>query len=256
MAAFEEFQSFNWYVIGYSRTTRLRKQLSISCDRSDSANQYIVYHCKSDTVSLHDGRDIVLSTTHFLDKPLTLAVMYGCTEEIIDERAWWLERCAKSAFHPLVLPMIFADIERSRFLDAIDLKATELEARILELESRVKKETTKEPTKEETNADGRKTMTERDCNAIQLCRSMTSLKNGLVSLATELQSMRNHLQELPKFARNREPDIPGWRRDLDDDGTHIDAKLKAIMDELQSKRRTCEGFLGAMTMATQMVRKL
>lgn len=216
------------------------------------ADRLTVYHCKSDTASLQDGNDVVLSATCFVDKPLTIAVMYGCTTDTIDDIAWWLNRCAKSAFHPLVLPMVFAEIERSRFLDAIDRKATELEGRILELEKRVRKTTTQESTQEETSTERRQTMTERDCNAIHLCQSMTSLKNGLVSLVVELGSMREHFQALQKIVKTQEADTLSQERQLQD-GVHIDNKLRAMIAELQSKIRDCEGHLGAMTMATQMV---
>lgn len=224
----------------------------VTWEHSESSRPSMVYHCKSDTASLCDGNDVVLSATYFVDQPLTLAVMYGCTEDTIEDIVFWLGRCSESAFHPLLLPMIFADIERRRFLNAIDSKATELEGRILELERRVKREATQAFPQEETNADGRKTMTGRDCNAIPMCRSMTLLKNGLLSLATELGSMRDHLQTLPNISRNWEASSTSEKRQLQDDGVHIDAKVKAMKAELESKIRDCECHLEAMTLATQM----
>ncbi|POS72814.1 hypothetical protein DHEL01_v208796 [Diaporthe helianthi] len=228
--------------------------LQETVDDSVVANSLIVYHCKSDTESLHDGSDVVLSATCFLDKPLTLAVMYGCTDNTIQEITWELKRCAKSAFNLLMLPLMFAHIERSRFLKAIDNKATELGGRILELERRVMKETTQDSAQEKNETEGGKTMTERDCNAIHMCSSMTSLKNGLVSFVTELQSMRDHLQALQvsKIVRRQEGDTASGQKQVQDDEMHIDSKLYAMIAELQSKIRTCEGHLGAMTMATQM----
>lgn len=58
--------------------------------------------------------------------------MYGCTDAIMKDTETWLIRCHASVFHPLVLPMIFAEHERKRFLNEIDRISTELEYRMRE----------------------------------------------------------------------------------------------------------------------------
>lgn len=150
--------------------------------------------------------------------------------------------------------MIFAELERSRFLNAIDSKATDLEGRILELEYRVRKDTAQESVPKTTKSEQEKTMTERDCDAIKLCREISSLKNGLASLVAELGSMRNHLQATSNATHKLEAGLTYDQGTLSEPEVHIDTKLKAMIAELQSKIRTCEGHLGAMTLATQMVR--
>lgn len=82
-----------------------------------------VYHCKSDAESLKTDDDIVLSTTCFTDVPITFAVIYGCTDRVMQDTTTWLERCEGSALHPLVLPMIFAEHERKRLFNAVDDKS-------------------------------------------------------------------------------------------------------------------------------------
>lgn len=214
-------------------------------------NCSIVYHCKSDTESLRGDDDIVLSTTSFTEKPITLAVMYGCNDNIMEDTEIWMRRCKASVFHPLILPMIFAEHERKRLFNAIDEKSTELAARILELKKRVKKEVDQDEEKGD-----KQTMTQRDCEAIDLWRSLSALKNGLESLHGELGSMKEHLHALRKAPPNNVTDTLGFpeiapqtRLEVD-----IDTRLKDMMAEFRSKIRSCEGLLGSMTLATQMVR--
>lgn len=207
-----------------------------------------MYHCKSDTESISGNDDLVLTTTCFTDVPVTFGTMYGCTEDVMEDTESWLERCQESAFHPLVLPMIFAEHERKRLLNEVDKRSTELEKRILELENRVNKDTEKE-------AKARQTMTQRDCEAINLWRSMSSVKNGLESLKTELGSMKNHLHTISKCMNGNESASGSLRKLQEGPEVHIDARLKEMMAELQSKIRSCEGLLGSMTLATQMVWK-
>lgn len=182
--------------------------------------------------------------------------MYGCTDRIMEDTELWLKRCKTSVFHPLVLPMIFAEHERKRLFNAMDQKSTDLGERILELKNRVKKkETKKEVEKEATDGERRQTMTQRDCEAIDLWREMSALKNGLETLYGELGSMRDHLHVLQKSQPQIVPDSSGRQGPAPNSETavHIDAKLKEMMAEFRSKIRRCEGLLGSMTLATQMV---
>lgn len=202
----------------------------------------------------------MLSTTCFTDTPVTVAVMYGCTDKVMEDTKVWLKRCEGSAFHPLILPMIFAEHERKRLFNAIDDKSTKLEERILELEKRVKKDNIKEVEQHTEKGQERHPMTQRDCEAIDLWRSMSSLKNGLESLHAVLRAMRDHLDEMPKSVQvpKHDPDSGDIRTtgQSPDVQQHIDARLKGMMAEFQSKVRSCEGLLGSMTLATQMVRSL
>lgn len=171
----------------------------------------------------------------------------------MDDTKTWLERCEESAFHPLVLPMIFAEHERKRLFNAIDEKSTELEERILELEKRVNTDNKKAVKNHAEKGQGRQTMTQRDCEAINLWRSMSSLKNGLEGLHTELGSMREELHAMPKSLPSHDPEFKDSQGIGRTAGVHIDAKLREMMAEFRSKIRSCEGLLGSMTMATQMV---
>lgn len=181
--------------------------------------------------------------------------MYGCTEDILRNTELWLKRSADAVFHPLVLPMVFAEHERKRLFNAVDDNSTKLEERILELEKRVKKDHSREAKQDtEENKTRQPTVTQRDCEAIDLWRSMSFLKNGLESLHTELASMREHLHTLPEFMPEDGPDSGSLQRSGQGPGVRVDARLKEMMAEFRSKIRSCEGLLGSMTLATQMVR--
>lgn len=147
--------------------------------------------------------------------------------------------------------MVFAEHERQRLLNEVDTRATQLEKRILELESRVNTDTKVEVKQHAGQA--RQTMTERDCEAIKLWRSMSSLKNGLESLHTQLGSMKDHLHTMPDSV-NEQPSASRSFRGTEGPEVYINARLIEMMTELRSKIRSCESLLGGMTLATQMVR--
>lgn len=215
-----------------------------------------VYHCKSDTEALGGDDNIVISTTSFTDVPLTFTVIYGCTEKVMEDTKGCIQRCEAAAFHPLMLPMIFAEHERKRFIQAIDKRSTELDERVIELKKRLKPDTEEELRKCTEKVQTRKTMSERDCEAIELWRSLSSLKNGLECLYTELGSMADHAVGMQKSLPKHESDSRGFHRANQGPEVHIEARLKEMRAELRSKTRGCESLLGSMKLAAQMVRSL
>ncbi|KAK5626829.1 hypothetical protein RRF57_002544 [Xylaria bambusicola] len=150
-----------------------------------------IYNCKSDTESLAPGDDIVLSLTHFPQKQMIFAVFYGCTTEAREYIAGWFEYAEDSVFDPLFLPMIYADRERRRIVRKLDTKSGNLRKRIIDMETRLSQDGSREseqsrnPEKESSNRN----ITQRECDAVNLWVDVSSLKNGLESLKTELTSM-------------------------------------------------------------------
>lgn len=149
--------------------------------------------------------------------------------------------------------MIFAEHERKRIFNAIDSKSTELEERILELEKRVKEKPKKEVEAQTVKVQEKQTMTQRDCEAIELWRSMSSLKNALEGLLAELGSMRDHLSTLSESRSKSNQGLGLLHDNVQGPEVYIDARLKEMMAEFRSKIRSCESLLGGMTLATQMV---
>lgn len=233
---------------------------SIVTGKTDTTQ--LVYNCKSDDESLAGDGDVVLSATCFTATPITYGVLYGCNTDIMNRVTNWLKRCKKLAFHPLILPMVFVELERKRLLNAMESKSSELDQRILDMEHRLQ---TDKAAKQENNKksfpkkDGKvPTMTDRDCETIRMSLAMSDFKNGLEGLLTQILSMRNHLGKpsdkftLEDEAEERERNS----RDSHACGVEIDIRLKDITAELQSKLRSCNGRLEAITLATQMVQTL
>ncbi|KUI60135.1 hypothetical protein VP1G_07376 [Cytospora mali] len=215
-----------------------------------ASGQSIVYNCASETESMGGKDDIILSATCFKDKPLRFAVMYGCTNEQIEKIKTGLRQQKQSAFHPLILPMVFLQLERQRIINSFERKSSSLLQKVLVLKNRVTS-----GDGDTTTRDGARspTMTERDCEAIQLWLDMSSLKSGFKSLLEQLASMKGHLEEVSDPQSKSGADGQEINDREEHDGIYIGLRLNEMMVELKSKIRRCETLLGGMTMTTQMV---
>lgn len=193
-----------------------------------------------------------MTTTSFEEKPFTYSVVYGCTRFIIGEMSRWLKRADEFAFHPLLLPMMFAEIERLRLLEPLERKGGELSLRILDMENRLQDEEGSRKTSH--MGDGSSfSLTKRDCDAIRLWLSTSDLKDGMKSLLLQLEAMRRHLNNVKN---NFGPSSVGLstNRFNQECSKYMDLRMEEIMAEFQSRLQGCESQLGAMTLATQMVR--
>lgn len=172
--------------------------------------------------------------------------MYGCTEGDMDTVDDWLACNEVSAFHPLVLPMIFAELERKRLLRAFENSESDLKQRILNMENRLRVEDS------ENKKSKTKTTTTRDYEAIRHRLAMNSLSNGLEAFRTQLSDMREHLQ-VGKF---QEFNYGNARRKKANKkcGAVIDSRLKTILTEFEGRLRKCAGLLENMNTSIQMVR--
>lgn len=217
-----------------------------------------MYNCKSDTASPSStGRpsDIAMSVTSFVERSTTYAVMYGCTEKIMKLTSAWLQQFAGQALHPLVMPMIFAELERKRLLDMLDAEQTALRQRILDLENKLRGEVR---TKESPGKTREKCLDKaqedvllqvQDCESTKLWIDVSSLRNGLESLKAELERMAAHSRDLAETVLIEQAE----KRKT---GNRIEARLHDMVAEINSKVRSCESLLGGMALSAQMVRTL
>lgn len=98
----------------------------------------LVYNCMSDTICEFKKNDgIAMSVTSFPDVPVTFAVMYGCTDATIKYVSQRLKSYKRTALHPLMLPMMFVELERTRLLNALQSETSILDQRILEMQTRL-----------------------------------------------------------------------------------------------------------------------
>lgn len=214
-----------------------------------------VYLCKSDTASLQlPNDDIVLSATCLTDQPIRLAVVYGCTEGIMDTIEDWLRYNKASAFHPLVLPMVFAELERKRLLRAFENSESDLQQRILNMVNRLRVEDKQQASGKESEKGkktGTKTTTTRDCEAIRHHMAMNSLNSGLETFRKQMSDMREHLDKFPEFHYGNAK--PNNMKATKKCSAIIDSRLKAMMAELEERLRNCAGLLENMNTSIQMV---
>ncbi|KAI3327008.1 hypothetical protein HD806DRAFT_379855 [Xylariaceae sp. AK1471] len=213
----------------------------------------VVYNCKSDTISPAPNDDIVLSLTHFPKKPMIFAVIYGCTSAAREYIGGWFQYARASAFDPLLLPMMFSELERKRLINMVDAKGGDLRKRIIDMENRLRQEG---PRKSEQSSDSEKDstsrgITQRECEAVNLWVEVSSLRNGLESLKTELKSI------LENSKKPLENEILLGDSDKQGDQLHkhssesIQARLNDMVVEIDSVARRTGSLLGGMSLATQ-----
>ncbi|KAK9780387.1 hypothetical protein SCAR479_02502 [Seiridium cardinale] len=209
----------------------------------------IVYNCRSDTEKLLPVDDILLSTTYLIGKPWTFSIMYGCPLEFTDDIIGQFKRFKRFVFHPLIVPMIFVEYERKRFIKALNMNGTKLTQRIMDLENRLDadREHARRP-----NPETNREMTERDCEGTKLWVEVSGLKIGLESLRKVLLSVEEQSQTFHDLRLR--PDMDDTREMIRDSMTsdRISSRLQEIMTEIESKIKTCEGLLSGMALAIQV----
>ena len=212
-----------------------------------------MYSCKSDTISPADDDDIAMSVTCFPEKQVNIAVMYGGTDDVIDYAEIFLGRfkSAKSqtAFHPMILPMVYVELERKRLLSLLEEKTFELEQNILDAEKRLWDQ---ESVKRKPEVSDSSQMA-KDCETTKVWMGVSSLKNGLESLREQILSMSEHCRVLSKddswniIGKNLSHSIDQEANDK------IIARLQEMSEELNTKVRQCETVLGGTLIAGQLV---
>lgn len=234
----------------------------------------VVYICKSDTISPAEPNDLVLSVTHFPKKSIILAVAYGCTPDSRQYIQDWLEYAKTFAFDPLLLPMLWAQLERKRLINNVDRKTADLRKKIIDMNNRLAldglgSKLSCQSGNSETSSDSielvagggrgggttQKDITKRECAAVNLWVDVSTLKNGLEAFKTELGAM---------LARSRDPwenrDIfrpPNDTRRPDENeifrhaSDRIQQRLTEMIVEIEGKVRYTDSLLGGMTLATQ-----
>ncbi|KAI0015305.1 hypothetical protein F4780DRAFT_90017 [Xylariomycetidae sp. FL0641] len=208
----------------------------------------LVYNCKSDDKSPTNEDYILMSVTCFPKIPLTFAVMYGCTLDIIEYATSVLDNYSMSSYHPLLLPMMFAEIERQRLLKVLRTEGTDLKQRIQDMDHRLWSDPHSRAMSEKSIVT--ETINQRDCKAAQAWVSVSLLKNGLSGLITVIESISEHSKSLRRSTMQSYNEVVKRRHD----GTtsKIQSRLAEISIELKRKIENCDTLLHGMTLATQI----
>lgn len=214
----------------------------------------IVYNCKSDTESAGGENDMALSVTWFPEHRKTYGVLYGCPKQALRHAKDFTDSICDSgtALHPLILPVIFIELERKRLFDNFDRQKSRIHKLMLEMERRlVVKENNSESSSDEEK--GACEDAKEGWDATRLWMEASSLNSGLESFGVQLERMVEHSRWLSEryFTAGE-----GGAHDYDEErdvGRGIEGRLREIMDECESKGRSLNTLLKGMSLATQMV---
>jgi polyhydroxyalkanoate synthesis regulator phasin len=129
--------------------------------------------------------DLALTATYFPHSGLTFAILFGCPLSVEEDIVKRLSFATAEAAHPLLLPGIFSEIERSRHVHVVEATIDELETRIFELDIQSEREGMSGSESETRNQEKRSAWLDT-----------TYLRNGLVSWNTQLIKISNHADQL------------------------------------------------------------
>lgn len=130
--------------------------------------------------------DLALTTTYFPQYNLTFAIVFGCPLVVEQEILRRLSFAVAEASHPLLMPGIFAELERARHIQIVEATVDELEKRIFELDF--------QPSKMEAMTISDSEIRNQEKRAAWL--DTTYLRNALLSWNTQLQKISQHAGEL------------------------------------------------------------
>jgi hypothetical protein len=156
--------------------------------------------------------DLALTATYFPHCNLTFGILFGCPLSVEEEIVKRLSFATAEAAHPLLMPGIFAEIERCRHVHVVEATIDELETKIFELDGPSDRDGMSSSEAERRNQEKRSSWLDT-----------TYLRNGLVSWNTQLVKMSDHADELKttvfkpaKFEENITNTRTRWKDDVSD----------------------------------------
>jgi hypothetical protein len=207
--------------------------------------------------------DLAFNATFFPHCGLTFGILFGCPFSIEQQIVNRLSYATTDVAHPLLIPGIFAELERTRQVHIIESAIDEVETRILTVDS--------SPEEMDAMSASMKEAENRAKRAQWL--DTTYLRNQLVNWNTQLKKLASHTDELSdKVFRQQEPDESrtckqeevgdskreksggASREHLRRVGVKIRDRVQEIIDEYDAKIRDCTMRVDGMAMATQWVR--
>ncbi|KAI4598516.1 hypothetical protein KJ359_002927 [Pestalotiopsis sp. 9143b] len=165
-----------------------------------------------------------------------------------------LEKFKEQAFHPLVMPMIFAEHERGRFMTAMELKGAKLEARIMDLENRLRADEHRKPRNSEAVKKDNQEMTMKDCDSTKLWDDVSQLRNGTASFIKVLAALEHQLETKTFEKLELRPNVQGKDEAVAQSmsSEYIRCRIKELDAEADGNIRKCESLLAGMALAIQV----
>jgi hypothetical protein len=184
---------------------------------------------------------VALSVTCFPQQHTCSAAFYGCTEDTIIGVCRYLNSFEAKGFHPLAIPMVFAELERRRLVDELELERVSLEQKLLDMDG-----SDKIPSSRDEKTSAKESPGEQPSESARLWLSVSRLKNSLENWKTHLSKIISHCTSLSRreFATNAE---------ITQTGMKIEARLDEMVTECDANIRDCQTLLDGMMIATQLV---
>jgi hypothetical protein len=180
-------------------------------------------------------------------------IFFGCTVATEYQILNRIANAKENVFHPLILPGIFAELERTRIVDVVESTIDDIEGAIFELDSGI---ATKQSSSESTD-DEELSGTRYVRRTVWL--NTTFLRSRLQIWRTQLQKMVKHVDELspPVPSLPIERSKGGYelrnQEELERTGILIKNRLRALLEEYDEKIEECSMRTAGMTIATQWV---
>ncbi|TVY23264.1 hypothetical protein LHYA1_G007945 [Lachnellula hyalina] len=236
-----------------------------------------VYNCRTSNAW---DMDLALTATCFPHCGLTFAILFGCPLSVEEEIIKRLSFATAEAAHPLLLPGIFVELERTRHVHVVEAMIDELETKIFELDFH-----TGETEWAQSSSAERRNQEKRTAYL-----DTAYLRNGLINWSAQLLKMVQHAEYLENnvFASGDFPETTGAKfnsqpfelpmvsishqngdessdcsvamqkysshptnKQMRRVGGRIKDRLQAIIDEYEDKIRDCTMRVDGMAMATQ-----
>ncbi|KAH7146246.1 hypothetical protein EDB81DRAFT_842468 [Dactylonectria macrodidyma] len=257
--------------------------------KQKTTQRSLVYHCRTD---VSWPRDMALSVTFLPDTLTTNAVLFGCDNkttyvhgmtlsDIIISR---LSHSDLPILHPMLVPAIFADIERDRQIELVREKLTQLGRRIStpddndesarswsgqsmnEFLRAVKKRFVSQGKATVSNniEDKEKTQASSDSSpkeskprteTVVLWLEIGRLRIGLGNWQRQLRKMIEHVEELNEveFTSNNSAIYTNNQlQQFRQAGTRIKERLQELVDEYDEYIRECSHIKAGVTLASQL----
>lgn len=220
---------------------------------------------------------MALSSTYYPSRNYTYCVIYGCSEQNRALVMTTLEKCDLSTYHPLTLPLLFAEIESKRHFKMADRVRNKLLTRALNVSKN------RHYPGAPYGGEGIQTTAADTDGTLKLWLEMSHLKNGLQSWRKQLDKICLHADTLScgnpcpgeNESRSSSESTPvttqlflpeGFDQlkdqpsdenngEMDESMHRIRTRLEEIREEYDEKLRSCATIVDGMILATQMVRQ-
>ncbi|KAK1657020.1 hypothetical protein BDP55DRAFT_687103 [Colletotrichum godetiae] len=228
-----------------------RSYVTMKLGDSDSVgHSAIVYNCRSSNTW---AEDMALTATHFPQSNLTFAVLFGCNAEVERNVINRLSRATDHASFPLLLPGIFAELERDRMAKVVTETVNAIEGAIFELGTGNPVEG--EEVLEEDKIDMRHSRRSAWLNT-------TFLRNSLRAWKGQLRKMADHVIEVSSLHQGQllggaygkprgEEEHEKNELAMNRTGSMIHDRLHVLMEDFEDRIQECTMSVEGMTIATQ-----